>query len=164
MVQEVVKSQHLMEGLKMSEIKGWHVFSGFATAFGIIIFVNLTLAYNAIKTFPGLEVKNSYIASQSFDKDRFAQKELNWVLSAHLKDNTLSLKVLENGRPISPIIIDAVFGRATNILQDQKPEFIFNGSTLKSKVIAGSGNWNLRLKLKARDGTLFQQRITLGES
>jgi hypothetical protein len=26
-------------------------------------------------------------------------------------------------------------------------------------VIAGEGNWNLRLKARARDGTLFQQRI-----
>ena len=51
----------------MTEIKGWHVFATFAAAFGIIISVNLTLAFKAVATFPGLEVRNSYIASQSFD-------------------------------------------------------------------------------------------------
>ena len=39
------------------EIKGWHVASIFVVAFSIIISVNLVLAFNAIKTFPGLEVK-----------------------------------------------------------------------------------------------------------
>ena len=54
----------------MTEIKGWHVFAGFVFAFSIIISVNLTLAFNAVRTFPGLEVKNSYVASQSFEADQ----------------------------------------------------------------------------------------------
>jgi nitrogen fixation protein FixH len=35
--------------------------------------VNLLMAYQAISTFPGLEVKNSYVASQKFD-ERNARK------------------------------------------------------------------------------------------
>jgi len=105
----------------MTEIKGWHVFTGFALAFGIIISVNLTLAFNAVRTFPGLEVKNSYVASQSFDKDRAAQEALNWDVSATLVDNRLSLSIQENGRALSPEILSAVFGRATSVAQDQTP-------------------------------------------
>ncbi|MCW1949884.1 MAG: FixH family protein, partial [Octadecabacter sp.] len=56
----------------MTEIKGWHVLAGFGAAFGIIIAVNLTLAYKAVQTFPGLEVKNSYVAGQVFDENRIA--------------------------------------------------------------------------------------------
>ena len=62
----------------MTEIKGWHVALWFSMAFGVIIAVNLTLAFNAVRTFPGLEVKNSYVASQSFDADRAAQNALGW--------------------------------------------------------------------------------------
>ena len=40
-------------------IKGWHVLAGFVGAFGIIITVNVVMATQAIRTFPGLEVKNS---------------------------------------------------------------------------------------------------------
>lgn len=141
------------------EIKGWHVATIFVLAFGTIIAVNLTLAFNAVRTFPGLEVKNSYVASQSFDRDRAAQDALGWDVSATLDGTTLALSILEDGRPIAPKIEAATFGRATSVAQDQTPEFAFDGTALIANVEAGRGNWNLRVKARAKDGTLFQQRI-----
>ncbi len=146
------------------EIKGWHVFAGFAAAFSVIIAVNLTLAFQAVKTFPGLEVKNSYVASQSFDKERTAQLALGWDVSATLENHTLSLFVLEDGKPIDVEVESATFGRATNIQFDETPDFIFDGRAMRAQVDAGVGNWNLRLRLRAQDGTLFQQRIILRDS
>lgn len=143
------------------EIKGWHVLTAFVLGFGIIISVNLTLAYSAVKTFPGLEVKSSYVASQSFDKDRASQLALGWEVSARLKGDLLLLSILEDGRPIAPQIEAAVFGRATHVTLDQVPEFSFDGDHYVAKVDAGPGNWNLRLKTRAKDGTLFQQRIVV---
>ena len=143
----------------MTEIKGWHVFAGFAGAFSIIIAVNLTLAYKAVATFPGLEVKNSYVASQSFDDDRTAQLALGWDVSAQLEGHVLTLKIIKGGVVLSPEILSATFGRATNVAYDETPDFKFDGEALRADVIAGEGNWNLRLKARARDGTLFQQRI-----
>lgn len=145
-----------------SEIKGWHVFAGFACAFGIIITVNLTLAFNAVRTFPGLEVRNSYVASQAFDADRAAQLALGWEVSATVENDVLRLVILEDGTPISPMIESATFGRATNVSQDQTPEFVFDGSALSAGVKAPDGNWNLRLRARSADGTLFQQRIIVG--
>ncbi|QFT57665.1 FixH [Sulfitobacter sp. THAF37] len=143
------------------EIKGWHVFAGFAMAFAIIIAVNLTLAFNAVRTFPGLEVRNSYVASQSFDRERAAQLGLGWDVSATLRGNDLELVILDGGRAIAPQIESATFGRATSVAQDQTPEFTFDGSALRATVQGGRGNWNLRLRARAGDGTLFQQRIVV---
>ena len=143
----------------MTEIKGWHVFAGFVFAFSIIIGVNMTLAVNAVRTFPGLEVKNSYVASQAFEADRRAQDALGWKVSASVADNVLSLEILEKGSPVAPEILEAVFGRATTVAADQTPEFTFDGSRLLADVEAGPGNWNLRLKARAYDGTEFRQRI-----
>jgi len=143
----------------ITEIKGWHVAAGFCTAFGIIISVNLTLAYNAVHTFPGLEVSNSYVASQSFDKNRAAQLALGWEVSAHLDGNVLFLRVIENGQAIAPVIEQATFGRATHVGQDQTPAFEFDGHALRAVVQGGDGNWNLRLKARGADGTLFEQRV-----
>ncbi|MEO9824512.1 MAG: FixH family protein [Paracoccaceae bacterium] len=143
----------------MTEIKGWHVFTGFAAAFGVIIAVNLTLAFQAVATFPGLEVRNSYVASQSFDANRKAQIALGWDVSAQLDGHVLSLVVLQGGEPIAPIIESATFGRATNVAFDETPVFEFDGTALRASVIAGEGNWNLRLRARSEDGTLFQQRI-----
>ncbi|MFC6758896.1 hypothetical protein ACFQFQ_04225 [Sulfitobacter porphyrae] len=44
-------------------------------------------------------------------------------------------------------------------MQDQTPEFTFDGAALRASVQGGRGNWNLRLKARAEDGTLFQQRV-----
>lgn len=146
----------------MTEIKGWHVFAGFAAAFTIIIGVNLTLAFNAVRTFPGLEVKNSYIASQSFDADRAAQTALGWDVSAYVQDGTLVLSILDaNGAPVTPQITRATFGRATTVADDQAPDFRFDGKAHVAKIDAGQGNWNLRLEARTEDGTIFRQRIVV---
>lgn len=142
-----------------TEIKGWHVLVVFSLAFGVIIAVNLTLAFNAIRTFPGLEVRNSYVASQSFEADRASQVALGWEVSATLDGDLLSLVILENGVPIAPVIEAATFGRATHVQQDETLEFTFDGRALRATVAGGAGNWNLRLKARATDGTIFQQRI-----
>jgi nitrogen fixation protein FixH len=143
----------------MTEIKGWHVFAGFGAAFGVIIAVNLTLAYQAVRTFPGLEVANSYVASQVFDENRASQEALGWDVSAMLDGDNLSLVILENGTPIAPSIEQATFGRATHVGQDQIPDFVFDGEALRAVIDGGDGNWNLRLKARSADGTLFEQRI-----
>lgn len=143
----------------ITEIKGWHVLTGFGLAFGVIISVNMTLAYNAVKTFPGLEVANSYVASQTFDKNRNAQVALGWDVSATLNHDVLSLVIVENDRAISPTIEQAIFGRATHVGQDQTPVFEFDGHALRAVINGGKGNWNLRLRARSEDGTLFEQRV-----
>ena len=143
----------------MTEIKGWHVLTGFVLGFGIIISVNLTLAVNAVRTFPGLEVKNSYVASQAFQADRAAQLALGWDVSASLDGDVLAVTILQDGKPIAPEITGAVFGRATSVAADQRPVFSFDGERLVAAVQGGPGNWNLRLSALAEDGTEFRQRI-----
>lgn len=145
----------------MAEINGWHVLGGFGAAFGVIIGVNLLMAYQAVHTFPGLETHNGYVASQTFNKDREAQLALGWDVSADVENGMLHLVILENGKPIAPKIEQAIFGRPTIDNFDQEAEFTFDGSALVAPVEAGPGNWNLRLKARAADGTLFQQRVVV---
>ena len=121
--------------------------------------MNFTLAFNAVSTFPGLEVKNSYVASQNFEAERSAQDALGWEVSATVTDDRLALNILEHGRPIAPEILEATFGRATTVANDQNPAFTFDGTDLVARVDAGPGNWNLRVKARAADGTIFRQRI-----
>lgn len=145
--------------LLRGEITGRKFFVIIASFFVVIMGVNFALAYFAVATFPGLEVKNSYVASQSFDRDRDAQEALGWQVSARVEGDRLRLEILEDGAPIAPKIESAVFGRATNVSQDQFPEFTFEGDALYAPIQAGPGNWNLRLKARAENGTLFQQRV-----
>ena len=146
----------------MTEIKGWHVLAAFVGGFGIIIAVNLTLAFNAVSTFPGLEVKNSYVASQGFDRNRAAQEALGWQVDAWLQGGRLHLSIMADGKPVRPEIVEAILGRATHVAQDETPVFVHDGTRFSAPVIAGDGNWNLRLKARAADGTLFSQRVIVG--
>ena len=144
------------------EFTGWHMLALMVGGFGIIIAVNLTLAWNAIATFPGLETKNSYVASQHFDADRAAQDGLHWDVTATLEGGQLTLTILdEQGAPVAPKVTRATLGRATTTSQDSTPEFAWNGTALVAPVAMREGYWNLRLELEADDGTPFRRRFPL---
>jgi nitrogen fixation protein FixH len=129
------------------------------SAFAVIIGVNLTLAYKAVSTFPGLETKNSYVASQAFDANRAAQEALGWDVEAFIEAGQLHLSIMKDGTPVEADIASAVLGRATNVAQDQTPVLVFDGQHYVAPVSLAKGNWNLRLVANAADGTVFQQRI-----
>ena len=129
------------------------------TAFGVIIGVNLLLAFNAVSTFPGLEVKSSYVAGQGFDESRLAQEALEWEVSAVASGDQLTLTILKDGASVQPDIHSAIFGRATSVAHDQFPTFRYDGAAFVAPVEVTGGNWNLRLVAHAEDGTVFKQRI-----
>ena len=62
-------------GRMARELTGRHVLAITLAAFGVVIGVNLLLAVKAVGTFPGVEVSNSYVASQVFDRERSTQAE-----------------------------------------------------------------------------------------
>lgn len=144
------------------ELTGRKVFLITATAFGVIIAVNFTMAYKAVSTFPGLETKNSYVASQSFDRDRAAQLALGWDVTAAVRDGHLVLSIRDSsGVPVKPVELAGTFGRATNVSQDQTPVFTFDGQDYVAPVQTSPGNWNLRMVATAEDGTEFRQRVVV---
>ncbi|WP_424989624.1 FixH family protein [Fluviibacterium sp. S390] len=146
----------------MREITGRHVLIFTVMAFGIIIGVNLLLAVQAVRTFPGLEVKNTYVASQTFDADRAAQLALDWEVSADYSDGLLAVSVTKAGQP-APDVADltALVGWATSTHDDVVPDFSRNNATFTAPLDLVPGNWNIRLKATASDGTEFKQRVIL---
>lgn len=144
------------------KLTGWHALAIFGSAFAVIISVNLVLAYSAVSTFPGLEVKNSYVASQAFDDRRAEQEALGWSVTAQAKGGLLILRIVDaDGRPVQAGSLDAVLGRATHVQDDRKPEFSFDGQAYVARESLRPGNWNIRMKATALDGTLFEQRVVL---
>ena len=129
------------------------------SAFAVIIGVNLTLAYQAVATFPGLETRNSYVSSQTFDADRRAQLALGWQTEAVMTGDTLRLSLRKDGVPVQATIQSAVLGRATQVADDQTLDLVFDGQDYAATVKPASGNWNLRLVAQADDGTTFRQRL-----
>ncbi|MEY8840954.1 FixH family protein [Cribrihabitans sp. XS_ASV171] len=144
------------------QLTGRHAAMIFIGAFGVIITVNLALAYNAVATFPGLEVKNSYVASQQFDERRDAQQALGWTVRADATGGLVILSITDaRGNPVEVEQLHAVVGRATHVKEDMEPDFHFDGKAYVAPAELGDGNWNIRMKARAEDGTEFSQRVIL---
>ena len=144
------------------QLTGRHVLMIFVGAFGVIIGVNLMLAWSAVATFPGLEVKNSYVASQEFNARKAAQEALGWTVRADAADGEVILSITDaQGTPVRVGGLDAVIGRATHVADDIRPEFIFDGAAYVAPVSLADGNWNIRMSALAEDSTPFTQRVIL---
>lgn len=141
---------------------GKHALAVFVGAFGVIISVNLVLAYNAVKTFPGLEVKNSYVASQEFNERLKEQQALGWQVRAETRGGLLILHITdESGAPVRVAELQAVVGRATHVRDDFTPDFTFDGTAYATPATLGEGNWNIRLVARNSEGAEFSQRVPL---
>ncbi len=130
------------------------------SAFALIIGVNLVMAWQAISTFPGLEVANSYVASQDFDADRAAQEALGWNVTPEYANGIISLIVRDKaGLPAPIATLEVVIGRTTHVRDDQRPELAYRGGMFTAPVALKPGNWLIHVEAKAKDGTLFRQRL-----
>lgn len=144
------------------EFTGRHMAMVFVGSFGVIIGVNLFLAYSAVRTFPGLEVSNSYVASQEFDVRREAQEALGWTVSAKVVGGLVILSITNpQGVPVRVAKLDATLGRATQVKDDMTPEFQFDGTAYVAPVELRPGNWNIRMVAISDNGTKFSQRVIL---
>lgn len=141
-------------------LTGWHVLAGFVTAFGIIIAVNLWMAYSAVSTFPGLEVENSYVASQEFDDKRLAQEALNWTLSATYDAGELVLNISDPQTVnVQAQSLKVLVGRATTVEFDTYPQMHFDGTNYRAPMDLGAGNWLVKVDAVSQSGVVFQQRL-----
>lgn len=132
------------------------------SAFGVILTANLTLAFNAVSTFPGLEVDNSFVASQNFNEELAAQLALGWDVRARVEGGLLTIAFTDAaGEPVDVIAMQAVVGRATHVRDDFVPDFSYYRGTFTAPVEIRPGNWNIRLVAHAPDGTEFRQRVVL---
>lgn len=146
----------------MAEVTGRQVLAVTVGAFGIIIAVNLVMAYKAISTFPGLEVANGYVASQDFDARKQAQQALGWQLTPVYRPGHLVLDFTDSdGLPAAVTDLDVLVGRATEAKDDFKPVFNRISGEFVADVTLPRGKWIVVVNAKAANGTLFNQRLDL---
>ncbi len=155
-----VETNDLPDGER--KLTGWHVLAIFVGGFGIIIGVNIFMAYNAVSTFPGMEVSSSYADSQTFDDRRLAQEALGWNASVEIPgDGTLVLHLVDDsGAPVYPAEMTALLTRPTNRLQDQELVLTRSRGAFVAPAEIGEGRWRLRLTGMARDGTEYRHNVT----
>jgi nitrogen fixation protein FixH len=134
----------------------------FITFFGVILAANVTLMVNAIGTFSGLIVPNSYVASQAFDADREAQEALGWQLAIDYRNEAFYLSMQDaSGRTVRPAELRVVVGRSTTEAQDKVMDLVATPEGFAAPVPLDPGNWRVDISARADDGTSFVQRRSL---
>lgn len=132
-----------------------------AGAFGTIIAANLALAFAAVSTFPGVEVRNGYIASQTFDAEREAQQRLGWRAEAAYEDGALSLRLLDrDGAPILMDDLAARVGRPTGRARDVAELLRPTADGYELAMNLDHGLWRVDILANAR-GEKFRQHLTI---
>ena len=142
----------------MKTLTGRHVLLMFVSGFGIIIAVNAALAVNAVRTFPGLEVPNSYIASQTFQTRLEAQQALGWTADATYRDGQLRLSITDAaGRPVPARDLRAHISRPTEARSDLDIDLASGAA----RIDLAEGIWRLDISAVAPDDTQFEKALLL---
>lgn len=109
------------------QFTGRHMLMILIAFFGVVIAVNLLLAYYANSTWSGLVTANGYDASQSFNADERrarAQQAEGWTTKLSHADGVITLAFTgKSGEPLHNLNIVASVGRPTTDSQDQKLTF-----------------------------------------
>jgi nitrogen fixation protein FixH len=126
-------------------------------AFGTIIAANVTLAVYAIGTFPGLEVANTYVASQTFDADARAQQALGWTATVEEAGGRMTLRLVDRtGAPVRPRDLTVLATRPTEAREDTPVTLTFDGTDWTGPAALPPGRWRIRIAAMAPDGTAFR--------
>ena len=140
---------------------GKHMLLTMMGFFGVIIAVNITMAVMASKSWTGLVVKNSYVASQQFNGElerARQQREAGFVSTFDYASGTIRFE-LKNAQGDAVILNDAhletgrpAFEQADRVL----PLGRAAGSRLSADVELGPGIWSV--KITGRTGDLPYRR------
>lgn len=129
---------------------GRHMLAVMIAFFGVVIVVNATMAVLASKSWTGLVVKNSYVASQKFNEELEAarkQKALGWKSDIAYSRGVLSITLADkNGEAV---ILDGLFGvagRPTSESQDRSFQLAHRGrGTYSAYLYLDDGIWDVRV-------------------
>lgn len=147
---------------KSGTFTGKHMALVFVGGFGIVIAVNLFMAYQAVGGFHGTVVDNSYVASQKFNSyiEKAEQADrLGWsVRGEQLADGRIGLATagVPEGASVKAVAERPLGTRETKMLtfaEDSAGRWV-------SREIVDDGRWQLLVTLSATSATGEPQSMT----
>ena len=126
---------------------GWHFTAIITAFFGVVVAVNLTMAVFATRTFGGVVVENSYVASQKYNDWLDAakrQQQLAWSIEPALDEQrrvTIALSI--DGAKVSGFARHPL-GREADI----PLAFVTRGNRSRSAGPLPAGRWNIHLLVR----------------
>lgn len=141
---------------------GWHMLGVMCLFFGVIIAVNFTMAFYAVKSWTGLVVPNSYVASQEFNERSAvgrAHMALGWTGGIDYRGGVFRYDLKDSkGEPVAATSVTVLFKRPVNETEDKLVSLISagNGSWI-GDVELHDGNWVAEISSEAGLGEPYRQ-------
>lgn len=142
-------------------LKGWHVWSMVGAFFGTIITVNAIFITLAVQSFPGEDVKRSYVQGLEYNKTldaRARQAALGWNAAARFDGAPGAAALVvemtdRSGAPLSGLTISAELRRAVTDKHDHALTFVDQGHGVYRAEIGAldRGGWSLKGQASAED-------------
>lgn len=105
------------------ELRGIHVFFWIVAFFAVTIAVDVFFVVRAVNTFPGEQVKNSYVLGLDYNRQlerRAEQEKLGWVAEAGMINESLVVRVRAGSGPVTGLKVDVgviLPGRGADMLK-----------------------------------------------
>jgi nitrogen fixation protein FixH len=126
-------------------------------AFAVILAANLTMLLAATGSFPGLVVKNSYVASQGWDRKTNAQRALGWVAVAEYADGMLRVTMTgRDGAPVAGLNVVAVVGRPASTREDIRLDLAEAADGYAAPLALAPGRWRVMIAGADAGGGSFE--------
>ena len=137
------------------EFTGRHMLFVMLAFFGVIIFVNITMAVLAGRSWTGLVVQNSYVANQHFNRELEAarqQHQRGWKTSLQYAAGVLTFRVHDrHGAPLALQNMTLELGRPAFEHADRQVLLRYSGNgTYRSDIKLAPGIWSLRITGSAK--------------
>jgi nitrogen fixation protein FixH len=158
--------------MQAKPLRGIHVFWMVAAFFAAVISVDAYFIFGAITSFPGEQVKNSYVLGLDYNREvesRERQALLGWTAEAGLQqDDGLSLVLRLKGRdaePVSGLVVSASYHVAGQGRGEYDAELIEGAPGQYAARIDVPANARIEVKFAARhtqgEAVVFEAGKTL---
>ncbi len=139
------------------QFTGRHMLFAMLAFFGVIIIVNLTMATVASRSWTGLVVKNSYVASQAFNREleqAKLQAARGWTGDITYRDGAVVLSLTDKAG--QPVILDrsvAEIGRPAYEQADHRVVMVHQGNGIyHAKDALQPGIWQVSVRGTSSQG------------
>ena len=134
--------------------------------FAVVVAANLTMAISSARTWTGLVVDNSYVASQEFQsvQDTIArQKAAGWTLKTSYDNGVVRFEALDSaGAPIALTGVSAFIRRPVGGHDDTSIGLSLKDGAYEASIPLPPGVWDITVTTDPTDlrATAYEHRVT----
>jgi nitrogen fixation protein FixH len=143
------------------QFTGRHMLIIMILFFGVIIGVNVLMAVVANRSWTGLVVKNSYVASQNFNKELDAARRvaaLGWTTQFELDAGHAVARLADESGPLTGLNVTLKIARPTNENEDRTVVLKETAAgDYRTPIALGPGVWSADLTVTAEGGETIRR-------